>query len=143
MENSFAAYPESKIEPEMFSRLLASLGDYPSGVILCGDSVAGFAFLCPYNALPVFRKTAELTCFIAPEHTGRGVGGQALAFLEEKAVSRGITRILAGISGFNEGSIRFHGRRGFVECGRFRGIGLKFGREFDVVWMEKFLSGQP
>ncbi len=142
VENSFAAYPENKAGLDVFSKLLASLGDYPSGVIMCGEDVAGFAFLRPYSPLSVFRKTAEITCFLAVGHTGKGAGALALSFLEGEAALRGITRILAGISGFNDGSMRFHGRHGFVECGRFRGIGLKFGREFDVVWMEKFLDSR-
>jgi phosphinothricin acetyltransferase len=43
---------------------------------------------------------------------------------------------MAHISSLNEGSIRFHAARGFCECGRFRNIGIKHGRPFDMVWMQ-------
>jgi len=42
----------------------------------------------------------------------------------------------AHISSLNEGSIRFHLRHGFTECGRFRRVGRKRGQDFDMVWMQ-------
>jgi len=36
-------------------------------------------------------------------------------------------------------SLNFHFKQGFKECGRFQRIGQKFGRDFDVIWMQKFL----
>jgi L-amino acid N-acyltransferase YncA len=50
-----------------------------------------------------------------------------------------ISSILASISSRNEGSIAFHGRLGFRECGRFEAIGRKWGKDFDVVWMQRML----
>jgi len=48
----------------------------------------------------------------------------------------GIDTFLAHISSLNEGSIRFHLRHGFTECGRFRCVGTKRGQDFDMVWMQ-------
>lgn len=36
-------------------------------------------------------------------------------------------------------SIRFHSKKGFEICGRFRRVGIKNGRDFDLVWMQKML----
>jgi L-amino acid N-acyltransferase YncA len=60
-----------------------------------------------------------------------------LDHLEREGKKRGISCILASISSLNEGSIRFHARHGFNECGRFRNVGEKKGTLFDTVWMEK------
>ncbi len=49
----------------------------------------------------------------------------------------GVDSILAGMSSLNEAGLAFHARHGFAECGRFRGIGRKRGRDFDVVWMQR------
>ncbi|MDX2435876.1 MAG: GNAT family N-acetyltransferase [Acidobacteriota bacterium] len=49
----------------------------------------------------------------------------------------GITNFLAHISSGNEGSIRFHARHGFTECGRFLKVGEKAGRTFDMVWTQR------
>jgi L-amino acid N-acyltransferase YncA len=48
-------------------------------------------------------------------------------------------KLLARISSLNEESIHFHRNNDFTECGRFRKIGRKKDREFDVVYMQKML----
>ncbi|GAG19401.1 unnamed protein product, partial [marine sediment metagenome] len=62
-----------------------------------------------------------------------------LRHLEEEARTMGITKILAHISSRNPVSLAFHRKHGFAECGRFPGIGRKWGKSFDVVWMLKDL----
>ena len=39
----------------------------------------------------------------------------------------------------DEGSVAFHERLGFEIIGRFHACGRKFGRTYDMVWMEKLL----
>jgi len=51
----------------------------------------------------------------------------------------GISSILASISSRNEESIAFHRSLGFRECGRLEAIGRKWGKVFDVVWMQRML----
>ena len=62
-----------------------------------------------------------------------------LGFLEKGAIEKGITNILANISSLNPRSIEFHQKNGFIECGRFKKVGKKNGKEFDTVWMQKML----
>jgi L-amino acid N-acyltransferase YncA len=113
---------------------------YPSVTAKDPDgTVAGFGMLRPYNPMPAFRHAAEITCFIRPELTGKGLGTKMLRHLESAGKDQGITTILASISSLNEGSIRFHVRHGFAECGRFVHIGIKNGVVFDTVWMQKFI----
>ncbi|MGD0951544.1 MAG: hypothetical protein ABR985_03985 [Methanotrichaceae archaeon] len=51
----------------------------------------------------------------------------------------GIVTVLASISSLNQASLAFHKKNGFVECGRFVGIGRKMGKGFDVVWMQRMV----
>jgi len=140
IEHTFAAYPEQKVPYDFFSRFLEASRNYPSVIARLSDgTVAGFGLLRAHNPMPAFRHAAEITYFIRPELTGKGLGSEMLARLEEKGKEQGITTILAGISSLNEGSIRFHARRGFYECGRFAGVGVKKGVIFDTVWMQKFI----
>ncbi len=142
VENSFAAYPEAKLPYEFYSVFLEMTKNYPAFAIRKGGSerIIGFCFLRAYHPLPAFRETAELTCFLERGETGKGTGKEALRALEEEGRKMGIRRLLVNISAENEGSIRFHRRNGFTECGRFHGIGKKRGKVFDVVWMEKELA---
>jgi phosphinothricin acetyltransferase len=62
-----------------------------------------------------------------------------LNYLINEAKQKGVSSILASISSLNEGSINFHRKNGFVECGRFKKIGKKKEQFFDVVWMQRML----
>jgi L-amino acid N-acyltransferase YncA len=140
VENSFAAYPEQKLPYEFFDHFLEMCEGYPA--LTAEDEhgdILGFGLLRAYNPFPTFSQTAEITYFIKPGYTGRGIGKRILDSLLAKATEKGFTSIIASISSLNEGSINFHKKNGFVECGRLREIGNKRGKTFDVVYMQKML----
>ena len=141
VENTFASYWEEKVGYELFDRFLLMTSSYPAITVKTssGETI-GFAFLRAFHPADSFHHTAEITYFILPDHTGRGLGSQILDYLTEKAVNRGIKYLLASISSLNDQSISFHKKHGFVECGRFKKIGHKKGSDFDVVWMQKELT---
>lgn len=140
VENSFSAYPEAKLPYQAFDRLLQMSNDFPTGAISDHNgNVIGFGMLRAYNPMPAFSQTVEVTYFIHPEYTGKGLGGRLLNFLEKGAIAKGITNILANVSSLNPGSIAFHKKNGFVECGEFQKVGRKKNQEFNVVWLQKIL----
>ena len=106
---------------------------------LANYKVIGFGMLRTHNPMPTFSQTAEVTYFIHPDHTGKGLGTMLLGSLIKGAIEKGITNILANISSLNLDSIKFHQKNGFIECGRFKKVGMKKGQEFDTVWMQKTL----
>jgi len=139
VENSFAAYPEQKLPYEFYGKFLEMTRGYPAYVIKNNDTgkVIGFCFLRAYIPMPVFRETAEISCFLDPDETGKGIGKEALDLLEKEGSKMGIKYLLASISSLNGQSLQFHKKNGFVECGRFLHIGRKKEKNFDVVWMGK------
>ncbi|MEQ8176586.1 MAG: N-acetyltransferase family protein [Syntrophomonadaceae bacterium] len=139
VENSSATYPDTVLPYPFYGRFLEMARNYPAYVIRKKDSdaVIGFCLLHAYNPFPVFRHTAEITCFISKDEVGKGTGTRALSVLEQDAKKMGINILLASINSQNTASIRFHEKNGFKECGRFFGIGEKKGRSFDQVWMQK------
>ena len=140
IRNSYAAYPDSEVPPAFFDRMMAACSGYPTYSVLESDnSLAGFGILHPHNPMSTFSRTAEITCFLHPDRTGRGIGRYLLEKLLQQGKNRGIATVLASISSLNEGSIRFHARHGFLECGRFRSVGEKNGKLFDTVWMQKMI----
>lgn len=139
-ETSFAAYPETKLPYHAFDLFLKMSEGYPRASVLDQQhTVVGFGMLRPHNMLPTFSQTAEVTYFIDPAHTGRGIGKLLLRCLEEGAREKGIQTILANISSRNEPSIQFHEKNGFVQVGRLAKVGKKLGLEFDTIWMQKAL----
>jgi phosphinothricin acetyltransferase len=140
IESSLSAYPETRVPEQAFDMLLQMSKGYPMATARDQyGRVVGFALLRAHNPMPVFSRTAEAAYFIHPDHTGKGLGRSLLEHLEQGASEKGITTILASISSLNPGSVNFHLKNGFIECGRFRNVGMKMGREFDTVWMQKML----
>ena len=140
VENSFAAYPESKVPYDFFNKFL-EMSDGYSAIVVKDETrkIFGFGMLRAHNPIPAFSQTAEITYFIKPEYTNRGIGSIMLNYLIDEAKQKGISSILASISSLNEESINFHRKNGFVECGRFKKIGKKKEQFFDVVWMQRML----
>lgn len=140
VEHTFAAYPEAPVPYESFAMFQCMAEGYPFLVAKDGSgNVLGFGFLRPHSPMPAFSRTALITYFLAPEHTGKGIGKALLEQLLSEARHKGITTILASISSFNPGSIAFHQKNGFVLCGRFMGVGRKKGQDFDEVWMQRMV----
>ncbi|MEZ5358912.1 MAG: N-acetyltransferase family protein [Candidatus Zixiibacteriota bacterium] len=139
-ENSFAAYFSRPVGPEFFERFYRMCVGYPFLAIETEDKqFVGFGCLHPFHAADSFRHTAEVTYFILPEHTGAGLGTRLLNEFFDWAKRNEISIIIASISSKNDQSIAFHKKHGFAETGRLKGIGLKRGEPFDVVWMQKSL----
>jgi len=138
--DGFAAFPEDPLPPVIFDKLLEATAGRPT--VTAKDSegkLLAFGLLRPHGAFPTAAHVAEITYFVAPEHTGQGIGAQLLADLEARGKEQGVRTILAPISSLNEGSLAFHAKHGFVEAGRFRDACIKNGTSFDVVWMQKML----
>ncbi|MGD0158688.1 MAG: N-acetyltransferase family protein [Candidatus Bathyarchaeia archaeon] len=141
VENSYAAYPEHKADLDFFDKLTELATGYPLYVIDTTEGEAvGFGLMRPYHNSETFRRTAKLTYFIHPAHTRKGLGTRLLNALTEKAKQMDINTVLADISSKNPASIDFHKKNGFQECGRFKRVGKKFGKDFDVIWMQKFIK---
>jgi L-amino acid N-acyltransferase YncA len=101
--------------------------------------IVGWSSLSRYHDRPGFQFTSENSIYVAAHARGRGIGKLLLAPLVDAARHIGMRAIIAAIDATNEASVRLHARFGFVEVGRFRNVGFKFGRWLDVVYMELLL----
>ncbi|HWP97074.1 MAG TPA: GNAT family N-acetyltransferase [Syntrophomonadaceae bacterium] len=140
IENSFAAYLDTKLSYDTFEPLRGLAQGYPFYVIENErDGVIGFGFMGKYHPSQAFNQVAELTYFLSPLHINRGLGTKLLNILIAEAKELGVETLLASINSLNPSSVNFHLVNGFKECGRFIGIGRKQGTNFDVIWMQKFI----
>ena len=100
IENSFAAYPEKKVPYGLFDQFLALTAGYPAFTVRDdeqGDQIMGFAFLRPYHPFREFQRAAEITYFIEPGYTGKGIGSRILERIVDEAKRKGIDTILANV----------------------------------------------
>jgi L-amino acid N-acyltransferase YncA len=139
IQNSYAAYPDQPVGYHFFDRFMEVSQGYPTAVVKTEADVVGFGFLRPFHPASTFQRTAEVTYFIMPEHTRQGLGTAMLGYFTEQARKLAIDSILASVSSRNQGSLNFHVKQGFQECGRLPRVGRKFGQDVDVVWLQKRL----
>jgi len=102
--------------------------------------VVGYAGTGRYRDRAAYDTTAETTIYCAPEATGRGIGTLMYRTLFESIAGEDLRRLVGGITLPNDASIRLHERFGFVKAGVFSENGRKFGRYWDVLWMERPLG---
>lgn len=104
-----------------------------------GD-VAGYAYATQFRDRPAYAATCEDSIYVAPDRVGQGVGTALLSALIEAAREHGFEQMIAVIGGAEPASVALHVSAGFVEAGRMRRVGRKFGRVLDTLYMQRDLT---
>lgn len=103
--------------------------------------IIGYALGEPWQQRAGGRYTAEVSIYLRPASTGKGLGTVLLAELIARCRAAGVREMLAVIADRKaEGSIRLHERAGFVEIGRMGRVGFKFDRWLGTVLLQKRLT---
>lgn len=138
-----ATFHDGDITPAELSK------DYPPGdqvyrayLILDGEEIQGYCGVRRYKNLRAYDRTVEISIYLKPEHTGRGIGKIALSFLEDHARRAGIRVILGTATGENRASTRLFEAAEYSRCAHLRNVGEIAGKVLDVVMYQKELE-QP
>lgn len=102
-----------------------------------GGTLRGYAGTTRFRVKPAYDRTVETTIYCAPESVGRGIGLRLYAALFEALAGEDVHRIVAGFVPPNPASEKLHQHFGFKVVGIFSEQGYKFGRYWDVCWMER------
>ncbi|MGS2586224.1 N-acetyltransferase family protein [Streptomyces hebeiensis] len=103
--------------------------------------VVGYAYAAPWRPKPAYRYTVEDSIYLAPEHTGRGLGRALLDTLLDSCGRAGVRQVIAVIADTgSDTSAALHRRFGFTDAGRLAGVGHKHGRRIDTVLMQRSLT---
>jgi phosphinothricin acetyltransferase len=136
--NTTATFHNEKITiPELREFLFIAHPKYPSFILKENNMIIGYCFLAQYKKRQAYDRTAELSIYIQPEYTGRGIGVVALKYLEEAAKKSGIFVLVGTLCGENHASIRLLEKSGYTRCANLKNIGEKFGKILDVVIYQK------
>ena len=103
------------------------------------DTVLGYGSFGTFRDFPGYVKTVEHSVYIAPAAQRRGIGRRVLAELVTRAKAKGLEAMVGGIDSANTGSIALHEQAGFEVQGALKGVGRKFGKRLDLVFMVKAL----
>jgi phosphinothricin acetyltransferase len=135
-----ATFDHGQITPEEFrQRLFIGHEKYKTYIIRLDNDTVGFCFLTQFRKKAAYDRTAEIGLYLKPEFTGKGIGDDAVTFLEKVAVIKGIRVIIASISGENTASIKLFQKMGYEKCAHYKQVGEKFGRFVDVIDYENIL----
>ncbi len=99
--------------------------------------VVAFASLSPYSSRGGFDETAEVSIYISDTAQGRGLGKRLMQTLLDSAKASGLHLLVSRISGDQPASLAMHAKCGYTETGRIPGMGVKFGRRHDLVYMSR------
>lgn len=115
-------------------------GRHGAWAVTNGGAFAGYVVVGPFKGRCAYRDTAEVTVYLDPAATGRGLGREAVGFAEIHARDAGLHALLAVVCAENDASLRLFERAGYERAGLLREVGTKFGRRLDVVYLEKVLE---
>ncbi len=145
--NTTAIWNETIVDLSNRSAWLGARRDagYPvlTAVSDTGD-VVGYASFGDWRAFDGYRHTVEHSVYVHRDSRGGGIGRNLMVALIAEAERLGKHVMVAGIESENAASIRLHQQLGFIETGRMREVGTKFGRWLDLTFMQLVLStGSP
>lgn len=132
---------------EFAGRMSNVLRRYPYLVAEVDGEPAGYAYAGPFKERAAYDWAVETTVYVKEDMKKHGIGRALYEALEKTLAAQGILNLNACIA-FPEkedeylttDSVKFHKKMGFSEVGRFHKCGCKFGRWYDMVWMEKHIG---
>ena len=134
--------------PEEFrARIAHTLQKYPYLVLCEGEKILGYAYAGAFKERAAYQWSVELSIYIEKSSHGHGFGRLLYDALEVQLKKMGIKNLYACIAYpekddeyLTGNSVNFHAHLGFVRVGEFRKCANKFGRWYNMTWMEKIIA---
>jgi len=129
---------------EFKRRIEDKLDTYPYLIAENDEGLLGYAYTSPFVGRAAYLHGAETTIYLRDDAKGMGIGRLLYENLERISLYQNIMNLYACI-GYAENedeyltnaSMHFHEKMGFKLVGKFEKCGYKFGRFYDMIWMEK------
>lgn len=139
---------ETPSEEAFRTRMENTMKKYPYFVAQRGEEILGYAYAGVFYGRAAYDWCAEVTVYLAEAAQGLGLGRRIYAELEQALGRMGVLNLYACIAVphgeddeyLTKNSMQFHAHMGYDLCGRFSLCGCKFGRWYDMVWMQKMIG---
>jgi phosphinothricin acetyltransferase len=99
--------------------------------------IVGYAGTIRFRPKAAYDTTVETTIYCAHDAVGKGIGRQLYAALFQAVREEDIHRFVAGYALPNPATAAIHEKFGFKVVGVFHENGRKFGKYWDVCWVER------
>ena len=121
---------------------------YPYLVAEVDGELLGYCYASTFKPRRAYDHCVETTIYVREDCKGMGIGRALYERLEERLKGQGILNMNACIgfatreddSHLNNASRDFHEHMGYELVGRFHKCGYKFGKWYDMIWMEKMIG---
>ncbi len=132
---------------EFQGRMRRTMERYPYLVIEQDGAALGYAYAGAFVGRAAYDWSCEVTIYLDRRAQKQGMGRRLYEALAARLQAMGILNLYACI-GYPEvedeylttNSADFHAHLGFAQVGRFHRCGYKFGRWYDMIWMERILG---
>ena len=94
--------------------------------------VAGYAYASKWKGRCAYRYSVEITVYVDPAATGRGMGKKLYDALFAELRAKGLHAVIGGIALPNPVSVALHEKFGLRKVAHFNEVGFKFNRWIDV-----------
>ena len=133
--------------PEEFrTRIGNTLKKYPY-LVLEEGIIKGYAYAGVFKDRAAYDHACEVSIYVDRHARRQGYGRKLYEALEEELKAQGILNLYACIGDpvaedeyLTKNSEQFHRHLGFSKVGEFHKCGYKFGRWYNMIWMEKMIG---
>lgn len=110
---------------------------YPFLVYEENNEILGFAYLDEFNFREAYKTTADLTIYLKPNKTKKGIGTMLYQKLEKLAINNNIYLIISLITASNTISQSFHKKNGFSFIATIDNIAYKNNKWESLSYYQK------
>ena len=135
------------VDLDIARRIADTLKKHPYLVLEDRGEAVGYAYAGTFKARAAYDWAVETTIYLRRDVQGKGYGRALYTALEEELRRCHFLNAYACITWAEQedeyithASPCFHERMGYCLCGTFHQCGYKFGRWYDMIWMEKHLG---
>lgn len=132
---------------EFRQRIVEIQKKYPYLVAELDGEAVGYAYASAFKGRAAYDWSVESSVYVRRDKKRLGIGRKLYEELEKCLSAQGIRNINACIACperedeyLTADSIRFHEKLGFASVGIFHSCACKFGRWYNMTWMEKHIG---
>ena len=134
-------------EEEFRRRIETVKQNYPWIVAEEYGKIIGYAYASTFKPRDAYQWAVETSIYVDSNMKRCGIGRMLHEVLEQCLKEQGILNMNACISFIEPedeyltlDSVRFHEQLGYRRVAHFHQCGKKFGRWYDMIWMEKMIG---
>ena len=135
---------------EFRGRIENTLQHYPYLVAEDETGILGYAYAGRFQTRAAYDWAAEVSIYVDKNCRHKGIGRALYEAIEVVGRAQNLQNLCAciGVPDIDDeylthNSVDFHTHMGYRLVGEFRHCGYKFGRWYNMVWMEKIIGKHP